>query len=116
MPGPAPILTVAAAETCPHGGKVTIAPGSLRVAILGQPIATMTDQYLIAGCPFQVPAGPSTKPQPCVKVQYTVPAARVTSLGSPVVLATSVGLCQSVEQIPQGAPIVSAVQPRVIAT
>ena len=91
MPGP--VLTIAAAATCPHGGKVTI-----------------------AGCPFQIPIGTGTKPQPCVKVQYTVPATRVQVLGSPVVLSTSVGLCQSAEQIPQGAPIVSAVQPRVIAT
>ena len=114
MPGP--VLTIAAAATCPHGGKVTIAPGAPRVAILGQPVATMTDQHVIAGCPFQIPIGTGTKPQPCVKVQYTVPATRVQVLGAPVVLSTSVGLCQSAEQIPQGAPIVSAVQPRVIAT
>jgi hypothetical protein len=114
MPGP--ILTIAAAETCTHGGKVTIAPGAARVLIAGQPVATMSDQYVVAGCPFQIPIPTGTKPQPCIKVQYTVPATRVLVMGAPVVLATSVGICQSAEQIPQGPPIVSAVQPRVIAT
>ena len=114
MPGP--ILTIAATITCPHGGKVSIAPGGARVTIAGQPVATMTDQYPIAGCPFQIPIGTGTKPQPCIKVQYTVPATRVTVMGAPVVLATSAGLCQSAEHIPQGAPIVSTVQPRVTAT
>ena len=113
---PGPVLTIAAAITCPHGGKVSIAPGAARVTILGQPAATMTDQYLVAGCPFQIPIGTGTKPQPCIKTQYTVPATRVKVLGSPVVLATSAGICLSAEQIPQGPPIVAAVQPRVIAT
>lgn len=113
MPGP--ILTIASSVTCPHGGLTTIAPGALRVMIAGQPAATMADQYVVAGCPFQVPIGTGTKPQPCIKVLFTVPATRVTILGSPVVLATSTGICQSVEQIPQGPPIVSVVQPRVTA-
>jgi hypothetical protein len=34
----------------------------------------------------------------------------------PVILQTSTGLCQSVEQIPQGPPTVVAAQPRVVAT
>jgi hypothetical protein len=44
------------------------------------------------------------------------PATRVLANGKPVMLQTSAGICQSAEQIPQGAPIVSVVQPRVIAT
>ncbi len=114
MPGP--VLTITSALTCPHGGPVTIAPGSPRVSILGQPVATMADQFVVGGCPFQVPIGTGTKPQPCVRIQYTVPATRVTSMGQPLVLATSVGMCQSVEQIPQGPPMPVTVQPRVIAT
>jgi len=48
-------------------------------------------------------------------VQWTVPATRVTVLGAPVLLATSAGIGQSVEQIPQGPAIVSTVQARVTA-
>jgi hypothetical protein len=110
------VLTITSSLTCPHGGRVSIAPGSVRVTILGQAVATAADQYLIAGCPFQVPIGTGTKPQPCVRIQYTLPATRVTSMGQPLVLATSTGLCLSAEQIPQGAPIPLSIQPRVIAT
>lgn len=114
MPGPA--LTITSVLTCPHGGPVTIAPGNARVTILGQPVATMANMFTVAGCPFQVPIGTGTKPQPCVRIQYTAPATRVMAMGQPLILATSAGLCQSAEQIPQGAPIPVTIQPRVIAT
>jgi len=113
MPGP--VLTIASALTCPHGGTVTIAPGNSRVMILGQPAGTVADMYTIAGCPFQIPIGTGTKPQPCIRIQYTVPATRVTALGQPLVLATSTGICLSPEQIPQGAPMPVTVQARVVA-
>lgn len=114
MPGP--VLTVASVGNCPHAGAMTIAVGEPRVVVAGAPVATMMDNYTIAGCPFQVPIGTGTKPQPCVTVRWTTPATRVLANGKPVMLATSVGLCLSAEQIPQGAPIIAAVQPRVIAT
>jgi hypothetical protein len=114
MPGP--ILHVGAVANCPHAGTMSIATGEPRVLLTGQPAATMADVYTIAGCPFQVPIPSGTKPQPCVTVRFTTPATRVLANAKPVMLSTSVGICQSAEQIPQGAPIVSVVQTRVIAT
>lgn len=114
MPGP--VVHVGAGIACPHGAPAQVAPGSPRVLVGGQPVATMADQFPVAGCPFQVPVGAGTKPQPCVRVQWTVPATRVVAGGSPVLLATSTGLALSAEQIPAGPPVVSAVQPRVVAT
>ncbi|MDG2527889.1 hypothetical protein [Caulobacter endophyticus] len=114
MPGP--ILHVGLVATCPHGAPMSVAPGEPRVMLSGQPAATMADLYTIGGCPFQVPAGPSTKPQPCVKVQYTGPAARVLANGKPVMLGTSIGISQSIEQIPAGPPTVSVFQTRVVAS
>ncbi len=114
MPGP--ILHVGLGATCPHGSPMSVAPGEPRVMLTGQAAATMADLYTIAACPFQVPAGPSTKPQPCIKVQYTGPATRVFANGKPVMLGTSVGICQSAEQIPAGPPTVSVFQTRVIAS
>jgi hypothetical protein len=114
MPGP--ILTVGAVATCPHAGTMSIAPGEPRVMLSGQPAATMSDVYTVAACPFQVPAPSGTKPQPCVTVKYTTPATRVMANGKPVMLTTSVGICQSAEQIPAGPPSVSVFQTRVIAT
>jgi hypothetical protein len=111
MPGL--LLNVGASAICPHGGQVTIIPSSPRVLLSGQPAATFADTTLVAGCAFTVPPG---KPQPCIKVQWLVPAARVMVGGQPALLQTSPGLCQSAEQIPQGPPTVIAGQMRVQGT
>jgi hypothetical protein len=111
MPGM--LLHVGITATCPHGGQVSVAPGQPRVTLGGQPAATMGDQFPIAACPFQVPVGTATKPQPCVKVLWTVPAMRVRVGGQFVLLSASTGICQSAEQIPAGPPSVSVTQQRV---
>ena len=95
---------------CPHGIPVTIVSSNTRVLVSGTPVATMADQYLIAGCPFQLP-GP--KPSPCLKVQWLTPATRVLINGQPAILNTSPGLCLSPEQAPQGPPVVTTTQVRV---
>lgn len=99
-----------ASAICPHGGQVSTISTNTRVMVSGQPVATFGDTYLIAGCAFTVPPG---KPQPCIKVQWLVPATRVLVNGQPVILQTSAGICQSPEQIPQGPPVIVATQTRV---
>jgi hypothetical protein len=110
MPGT--LFHVGATAMCPHGGQVSTISTNTRVLVSGQPVATMADTYLVAGCPFTIPP----KPQPCVKVQWLVPAARVLVSGQPPILQTSTGICQSAEQIPQGPPIVVATQIRASGT
>jgi uncharacterized Zn-binding protein involved in type VI secretion len=107
------LMHVGSSAICPHGGQVSIISTNSRVLVSGQPVATLSDNYLIAGCAFTVPPG---KPQPCVKVLWLAPASRVLVGGQPVILQTSTGLCQSAEQIPQGAPTVIATQARVSGT
>jgi uncharacterized Zn-binding protein involved in type VI secretion len=102
------LLHVGATAVCPHGGQVTVIPTNTRVFVGGQPVATLADQFLAAGCAFTVPP-----PQPCVKVQWLVPATRVLVNGRPAILQTSTGLCQSATMIPQGPPTVIATQARV---
>ena len=114
MPGPA--LHVSATISCPHGASVSAVSSNTRVKVSGMAVTTVSDTFTISGCPFQVPAGPSTKPQPCLRVQWTVPATRVTVVGQPVLLSTSSGLCLTAESIPQGAPLVTNTQTRVTAT
>jgi len=106
------LMHVGASAICPHGGQVSTISTNARVLVGGQPAATFGDTYLVAGCAFTV----SPKPQPCVKVQWLVPAARVLVGGQPAMLQTSTGLCQSAEQIPQGPPSVVATQVRVRGT
>lgn len=101
---------VGASAICPHAGQVSTVSTNARVLVSGQPVATLGDTYPVVGCVFTVP-GP--KPQPCVKAQWLVPAARVLVNGQPAILQTSTGICQSAEQIPQGPPTVIATQMRV---
>jgi hypothetical protein len=107
------IFQVGASAICPHGGQVSVVPTNVRVFAGGQPVAVLADQFLVAGCAFTVPPG---KPQPCVKVQWLVPAARVLVGGQPAILQSSSGLCQSAEQIPQGPPTVLVTQIRASGT
>jgi hypothetical protein len=108
---PAPVLTTASKLMCPHGGQVTIVSTST-ITIQGAQVATIADQFLIAGCAFTVPPG---KPQPCVRIQWMSGAVKLTIGGVPAVLATSPGICMSVDQIPGGPPIVMFTQPVVVA-
>jgi hypothetical protein len=73
------------------------------------PVVTLGAPYLIAGCTF--PALTSGAP-PCVSAQWTSGAARVTSMGLPVILQDSTSLCA-----PNGTPLtpVIAAQARVTA-
>jgi len=107
------LLHAGATVMCPHSGPVTISSGNVRVKVSGQFVATVSDLYTVGGCPFQIPIPAGTKPQPCVTVQWPVPATRVRVNGQPVILQTSTGICQSVEQIPQGPPNVVLTQIRV---
>jgi hypothetical protein len=50
-----------------------------------------------------------------VTIQWLVPATRVRVGGQFVLLQSSTGLAKSAAQAPQGAPIVTVVQPRVTA-
>jgi hypothetical protein len=97
----------------------TVAPSQARVLVSAQAAALFNGLISVAGCPFQIPIGTGTVPQPCVLIKWTMPSARVTSMGQPFAVIPALGtgpaLCQSVEQIPQGPPLVSVVQPRVIA-
>lgn len=112
MPGP--VLHSAAVATCPHGGLISIVASSPRVTVSGMPVAVLTDQGPVAGCPFTIPTTPP-KPQPCVTTRWMVGATRVSAGGVPVLINPCVALCVSVEQIPGGAPIIVSSQVRVVA-
>jgi hypothetical protein len=119
MEMPGFILHVGATMTCTHMVPGQVMPSQGRVLVTGQPAALFTAQITVAGCPFQIPVGAGTKPQPCVLIKWLMPSARVMSMGQPFAVIPSPGagpaICQSVEQIPQGPPQVSVVQARVIA-
>ena len=107
MPGY--LFHATASAQCPHGGMISTIATNSRVLVNGLPVATLGDSCIVTGCAFNV----SSKPSPCIKVQWLVPAARVQVNGQPVILQTSTGICLSPEQVPQGPPVVTANQMRV---
>ena len=119
MPGL--VLHAGAQVSCFHAAPAAVAPSVPRVLVSGSPVTTVST-LPVAGCPFQVPVGPGTKPQPCITVNWAAVSARVFAMGQPLLLqlppgpGPGAGVCKSVEQIPQGVPQVRAMQTRVIAS
>jgi hypothetical protein len=109
---PAFVLDGGTSITCPHGGQVTVVARSARVSLGGKPPLLVDDQATVAGCAFNVSGAPS----PCVRVQWLLPAVRVTVEGTAVLLQSSVGLCVNAAGAPQGPAVVMGHQTRVTAT
>lgn len=106
------LLHVGATVQCMHAAPATAVTGNVRVFVNGTPAVTAADVFTVTGCPFTIPV---PKPQPCVTIRWA-PAGRVFINGQPAVVQVpgpGQGICQSAEQIPQGMPIVSAIQTRV---
>ena len=105
-------VTVDSTLQCPHGGQVQIITTNTRAKAGGGYIATMADTFVVSGCSFQIPAAVPI-PSPCVTVQWLVPDMRVTVNGSVTISQSSVGLCLSAAQLPQGPVIVANSQTNV---
>ena len=105
-------LNVNSVLQCPHGGSVQIITANARVKVDNAFAALATDQFIISGCPFQIPIGTGTKPQPCV-VATLAPAPRILINGVAAVVNVGPSVCRSAEQIPQGPASVTVVQTRV---
>jgi len=110
MPGY--LLHIGAAVQCTHLAPAAATPGAPRVFASGMPVATVASVWSVAGCLFQV----SSVPQPCVRVQWTMPAGRIVIGGSAALLTpgigTGAGTCLNAEQAPQGVPTVNQLQLR----
>jgi hypothetical protein len=118
MPGY--LLHIGAVVQCTHAAPSTATPSAPRVFVSGQPVATVASMWLVTGCPFQIPVGVGTVPQPCIRVQWTMPSARISVGGSPALLqpgpGPGAGACLNVEQAPQGPPVVNQMQLRAAGT
>jgi hypothetical protein len=104
-------LTTDAVLQCPHGGSVKIISANTRTKA-GASLALSTDQFVVSGCPFQIPATPPV-PSPCVTVQWTVSDMQVKVNSTPTLSKSSVGICQSAAQVPQGSVVIVNTQLRV---
>jgi hypothetical protein len=104
----APVLTAAAVIVCPHGGAVAVPAAASRVLIGGVPALTVGAMATVQNC--VLPPG-----QPCATATWPAGATRVFADGKPVLIQSVTGLCLSAAGQPTGAPLVAAVQSRVMA-
>ena len=102
------VFHTGATATCSHGGGIQTIALSPRVSVGGQPVATLSSQSVVAGCPSFA--------SPCVRVQWLTGATRVRVNGVAVLLRDSSGICSSATGIPQGAPNILTTQTRVQGT
>jgi hypothetical protein len=116
MTMPGYLLPIGAVVQCTHAAPATATPSAPRVFVSGQPVATVASLWSVTGCPFQIPAGATTVPQPCLRVQWAMPSGRILVGGSAALLqpgpGTGAGACLDAEQAPQGPPIVNQMQLR----
>ena len=105
MPGY--ILTTASSVTCMHGGQATLTTSNSKVTIDGSPALLESDIHSVIGCPFTIPPG---KPQPCIRIEWTLGAMMCKAGGTGVLVKTSIGKCISAEGATQGLAIVSMTQ------
>jgi hypothetical protein len=104
---PAPILHLGATILCAHGGQATATSPFPRVTLTGQPVATLTTIYAVAGCGLSASGSP-----PCVTAQWVAGATRVLAGGAPVATAMGSAVCT-----PTAGPLLPVVQQtRVLAT
>lgn len=102
-----PILNSQAVLLCPHGAPVTHVPGTFTsYRVNGYPPLLLTDQYLIAGCPFSVGA----MGMPCLRVQWLSPSVKLFVKGIPVLTSASIGMCISQTGAPSGPVVIASFQ------
>jgi len=105
------ILTTANVITCPHGGQATLTTSNSHTSAGAQALLE-TDVHTVSGCVFTLP-GP--KSSPCVRIEWSAGASRVTVNGTAVLVESSVGKCFSAEGATQGMAIVVNTQMKVSA-
>ena len=104
MPGT--ILHLGATVLCLHAGQAVPVTTNPRVLVMGQPVATLTSMYTIAGCTMPPPTAGNG---PCVTAQFVTSATRVLAGGVPVLLLDSQAVC-----VPTGTPLlITVTQTRV---
>jgi hypothetical protein len=95
------LLNTTSSLQCPHGGTVQIVSSNVRVKAGGAFTAQATDTFIIAGCPFQIPATPPI-PSPCLTVRWLVTNLRTKANSAAMLSESCAGLCLSAAQVPQG--------------
>lgn len=111
MPGY--MLTTASQVMCTHGGTATLTTANTTVKVDGAFALLETDIHSVAGCPFTVPP---SKPQPCVRIEWSAGAVMGKSNGTAFLVRSSIGKCISGEGATQGVAIITQTQTKAQCT
>jgi hypothetical protein len=94
MPGY--VVTVGSVVNCTHMGMGVLGgTANPRVKVMGLPVVNISLPVPISACPFMMPVPPPVpSPHPCIMGNWLPPsgAARVKSMGLPLVVQTSAGM------------------------
>lgn len=103
------VLHLGAQVTCAHGGQAQPTVVEPTVLVSGQPVATLSAPWVIAGCTFPPPPAGNG---PCVTGQWLIGSTRVLANGLPLLLIDSQAIC-----VPTGTPLLPVLsQVRVTAS
>ncbi len=109
MPGQ--VLTTMSQIKCMHGGTAILTTANTKLMVDNAPALLESDVPVVVGCPFTI--GP--KYSPCVKIEWTLGAAMLSSNGTKVLVKTSIGKCISGEGATQGIAMVASTQMKTSA-
>lgn len=113
MPGN--ILNVSSTVMCMHGGSAILTTANTKVMADNVPALLESDVHSVAGCPFQIPVGPGTKPSPCIRIEWSAGSTQLQVNGVGVLLKSSIGKCYSPEGAMQGMANIANTQLKVSA-
>jgi hypothetical protein len=94
-----------------HGGTAILTTANTKLMVDNAPALLESDVAVVVGCPFTI--GP--KYSPCVKIEWTLGAAMLSSNGTKVLVKTSIGKCISGEGATQGIAMVASTQMKTSA-
>lgn len=100
---------------CPHGGSAILTTANSKIMVDNTPALLESDVHSVAGCPFQIPVGPGTKPSPCIKIEWSAGATKLQVNGVGVLVKSSIGKCSSPEGAMQGMANIVNTQMKVSA-
>ena len=113
MPGN--VLNISSTVLCMHGGSAILTTSNSKLMVDNVPALLESDVHSVAGCPFQIPVGPGTKPSPCVRIEWSLGATQMQVNGVGVLLQSSIGKCYNPEGAMQGVANIVNTQVKISA-
>jgi|KBSSwiStaDraftv2_1062776.scaffolds.fasta_scaffold05606_13 hypothetical protein len=108
------VLTTMSQIQCMHGALAQVlAPTQTAASATEGVVLVESDTHtVITPCPFMRGSDPS----PCVLIEWSAGAGRVTASGDAVLTQSSIGTCRAADGSSQGAAIIGQTQTRASAT